>query len=263
MGNIDLIIILTTAFLGSVGHCIGMCGGIVVAYSSSKIDQKSSYLQQTASHLAYNFGRVTTYAMLGALFGYAGQVLAFTPTTKGVLFLITGLLMILAGLSLLGNLKFLNSAEWSVSKYAWYQNSFRKLMTSKSYGSFYLLGMLNGIIPCGLVYSFAIFAASTATPLGGALVMATFGLATIPALFFLGFITKFLQKGNLRGTMMKLAALLVIVYGVFTLSKGYKFIAHPEEMKAMMDKMHSEGIDDDTQLTGKFNGMKCAPGKCG
>ena len=263
MGNIDLIIILTTAFLGSVGHCIGMCGGIVVAYSSSKIDQKSSYVQQTASHLAYNFGRVTTYAMLGALFGYAGQVLAFTPTTKGVLFLITGLLMILAGLSLLGNLKFLNSAEWSVSKYAWYQNSFRKLMTSKSYGSFYLLGMLNGIIPCGLVYSFAIFAASTATPLGGALVMATFGLATIPALFFLGFITKFLQKGNLRGTMMKLAALLVIVYGVFTLSKGYKFIAHPEEMKAMMDKMHSEGIDDDTQLTGKFNGMKCAPGKCG
>ena len=263
MGNIDLIIILTTAFLGSVGHCIGMCGGIVVAYSSSKIDQKSSYVQQTASHLAYNFGRVTTYTMLGALFGYAGQVLAFTPTTKGVLFLITGLLMILAGLSLLGNLKFLNSAEWSVSKYAWYQNSFRKLMTSKSYGSFYLLGMLNGIIPCGLVYSFAIFAASTATPLGGALVMATFGLATIPALFFLGFITKFLQKGNLRGTMMKLAALLVIVYGVFTLSKGYKFIAHPEEMKAMMDKMHTEGIDADTQLTGKFNGMKCAPGKCG
>jgi sulfite exporter TauE/SafE len=123
--------------------------------------------------------------------------------------------------------------------------------------------MLNGIIPCGLVYSFAIFAASTANPLGGALVMATFGLATIPALFFLGFITKFLQKGSLRGTMMKLAAILVIVYGVFTLTKGYNFIAYPEEMKAMMDKMHAEGIDGNETLTGKFNGMKCAPGKCG
>ncbi len=262
MGNIDLIIILTTAFLGSVGHCIGMCGGIVVAYSSSKIDQESSYIQQTTSHLAYNFGRVTTYAILGALFGYAGQVLAFTPTTKGVLFLITGLLMILAGLSLLGQFKFLNSAEFSVSKYAWYQNSFRKLMSSKTYGSFYFLGMLNGIIPCGLVYSFAIFAASTASPLGGALVMATFGLATIPALFFLGFITKFLQKGSLRGTMMKLAALLVIIYGVFTFYKGYNFVAHPEEMKAMLDSMHEGSIDEGT-LTGKFNGMKCAPGKCG
>jgi sulfite exporter TauE/SafE len=86
-----------------------MCGGIVVAYSSSKLDQKSSYLQQTSSHLAYNFGRVTTYTILGAFFGYVGQVLAFTPTTKGILFLITGILMILAGLSLLGKWKFLNS----------------------------------------------------------------------------------------------------------------------------------------------------------
>jgi sulfite exporter TauE/SafE len=261
MGNIDLIIILTTAFLGSVGHCIGMCGGIVVAYSSSKIDQRSSYLQQTSAHLAYNFGRVTTYTILGAVFGYAGQVVAFTPTTKGVLFVITGILMVLAGLSLIGNLKFLNSAEWSVSKYAWYQNSFRALMSNQSYLSFYLLGLLNGIIPCGLVYAFAIFAASTADPFAGALVMATFGLATIPALFFLGFLTKFLQKGSLRGTMMKLAALLVILYGGITLYKGYNFIAHPEMMKERMDKMH-EGNTDGT-LTGQFNGMKCAPGKCG
>jgi sulfite exporter TauE/SafE len=261
MGNIDLIIILTTAFLGSVGHCIGMCGGIVVAYSSTKIDQKTSYLQQTSAHLAYNFGRVTTYAILGAIFGYVGQVVAFTPTTKGILFLITGILMILAGLSLIGNLKFLNSAEWSVSKYAWYQNSFRALMSDKSYRSFYLLGLLNGIIPCGLVYSFAIFAASTADPIAGALVMATFGLATIPALFFLGFLTKVLQKGSLRGTMMKLAAMLVILYGGITLYKGYNFVAHPQMMKERMDKMH-EGSTDGT-LTGQFNGMKCAPGKCG
>ena len=261
MGNIDLIIILTTAFLGSVGHCIGMCGGIVVAYSSTKIDQKTSYIQQTTAHLSYNFGRVATYALLGAVFGFVGQVLAFTPTTKGILFILTGVLMILAGLSLVGNIRFLNSAEWSVSKYAWYQNTFRKLMTSKSYGSFFLLGMLNGIIPCGLVYSFAIFAASTASPLSGALVMATFGLATIPALFFLGFITKFLQKGSLRGTMMKLAAILVILYGVITLYKGYNFVAHPEMMKARMDKMHEASVDD--PLSGQFNGMKCAPGKCG
>ncbi len=261
MGNIDLIIILTTAFLGSVGHCIGMCGGIVVAYSSSKIDQRTSYLQQTAAHLAYNFGRVTTYAILGAVFGYVGQVVAFTPTTKGILFLITGILMILAGLSLIGNLKFLNSAEWSVSKYAWFQNSFRALMSDKSYLSFYLLGLLNGMIPCGLVYSFAIFAASTADPVSGALVMATFGLATIPALFFLGFLTKILQKGSLRGTMMKLAALLVILYGGITLYKGYNFVAHPQMMKERMDKMH--GGSTDGTLTGQFNGMKCAPGKCG
>jgi len=259
MEKIDLLIILTTAFLGSVGHCIGMCGGIVVAYSSSKIKPESSYLQQTASHLAYNFGRVTTYTILGAFFGLLGKVIAFTPTTKGVLFVLTGLLMVLAGLSLLGNLKFLNSAEWSVSKYPWYQKSFKKLLTSNSYSSFFLLGMLNGIIPCGLVYSFAIIAASTASPLWGAVVMATFGLATIPALFFLGTVTKLLQRGGLRDIMMKMAALLVVFYGLFVLYKGYNFVAHPKEMEQMMDKMRTNKLHD-----GKCGaGMKCAPGKCG
>lgn len=261
MNNIDLLIILSTAFLGSVGHCIGMCGGIVVAYSSTKIDQTSSWARQTISHLAYNFGRVVTYTILGAMFGLLGKAIAFTPTTKGVLFVLTGILMILAGLSLVGNLKFLNSAELSISKNGWFQNTFRKLINSRSIQSFFLLGMLNGIIPCGLVYSFAIFAASTADPLWGAIVMATFGLATIPALFFLGSITKFLQKGSLRGTMMKLAAMLVIFYGLYTLYKGYNFIAHPKETQEMIDSMQSGSIK--SKLEGKCGGMKCAPGKCG
>ena len=257
MQNIDLILIISTAFLGSFGHCIGMCGGIVVAYSSSKIDQKSSQLKQTISHLSYNFGRVATYTMLGGMVGLLGQVVAFTPTTKGILFLLTGLFMLLAGLSLLGKLKFLNSAEFSFSKYAWYQKSFKFLLSNKSYGSFFLLGMLNGIIPCGLVYSFAIMAAATASPLWGAVVMATFGLATIPALFFLGSVTKFLQKGSLRGIMMKWAAFLVVLYGLFTMYKGYNFVAHPKMMQEMMDSMR------ETPESGKCGGMKCAPGKCG
>jgi len=261
MNNIDLILILSTAFLGSVGHCIGMCGGIVVAYSSTKIDNNSSLATQTISHLAYNFGRVTTYSILGAMFGMLGQVIAFTPTTKGVLFLLTGILMILAGLSLLGQFNFLNSAESSISKEGWYRDTFRRLISSRSLSSFYLLGMLNGIIPCGLVYSFAIFAASTASPLWGAIVMATFGLATIPALFFLGSITRFLQRGSLRGTMMKLASMLVILYGIFTLYKAYQFIVNPLETQQTIDAMQEGSIK--SKLEGKCGGMKCAPGKCG
>lgn len=257
MENIDLILIITTAFLGSFGHCIGMCGGIVVAYSSSKIDDKSTKLKQTLSHLAYNFGRVTTYTLLGAIFGLLGQAIAFTPTTKGVLFLLTGVLMLLAGVSLLGKLGFLNSIEFSFSKYAWFQKSFRVLIKSRSYRSFFLLGMLNGIIPCGLVYSFAIMSASTASPLWGAVVMATFGLSTIPALFFLGSVTKFLQRGGLRELMMTLSAFLVLLYGFFTIYKGYNFLAHPEVMQQRINEMM------ETPKSGKCGGMKCAVGKCG
>lgn len=239
-----MVIILVTAFLGSVGHCIGMCGGIVIAYSSRKIDSKTSWVQQTASHLFYNFGRVATYTLLGAFFGLLGKVIAFTPTTRGILFVFAGILMILAGLSLVGNLKFLISAEWSISKNSWFQKAFRTLISGKSYRSFFLLGMLNGLIPCGLVYSFAVIAASTTSPLWGAIVMATFGLATIPALFFLGTMTKFLQKGSTREIMIKLAALLVVTYGFLTLYKGYKFIIRSEQTQQVIKETQTNRVEN-------------------
>jgi hypothetical protein len=261
MNNVDIFLLVSTAFLGSVGHCIGMCGGIVVAYTSAKVKPHHSKMRVTLSHLAYSFGRVTTYTILGAMFGLMGKAIAFTPTTKGVLFLLTGVLMLLAGASLLGNIKFLSSAEWSISNNKWFQKNFRKLIGDDSLSSFYMLGMLNGIIPCGLVYSFAIFAASTASALWGAIVMALFGLATIPALFFLATLTRFLQTGNLRNIMMKLASMLVVIYGIMTIYKGYEFVAHPIQTQKEIDSMRSGSIK--SKLEGKCGAMKCAPGKCG
>jgi sulfite exporter TauE/SafE len=262
MENIDLLLILTTALLGGFGHCIGMCGGIVVAYSSTKLNDTASKIREVTSHLSYNFGRVATYGILGALFGLLGQAVSFTMTTKGILFIVTGLLMLLAGLSLLGKTKFLNSVEFSLSKYAWYQKSFQYLMASQNYGSFFLLGMLNGLIPCGLVYSFAIIAASTASPLWGFVVMVIFGMATIPSLLLLGSATKLLQQGGLRTIMLKIAAILVLFYALFTIFKGYNFIAHPEMMKAKMQKMMQHQPNTEKGQP-KCGGMKCAPGKCG
>ncbi len=261
MDNLDFLLIFTTALLGSIGHCIGMCGGIVVAYTSTKIRPETPWKRETISHLAYNLGRVVTYTIIGAMFGLLGQVIAFTPTTKGVLFFLTGILMVLAGLSLLGHFKFLNSAEISISRQGWYADTFRRLISNPSLSSFFFLGMFNGIIPCGLVYSFAIFAASTASMLTGALVMATFGLATIAPLFFLASVTKFLQRGQIRNSMMKLAAMLVILYGLFTLYKAYEFIVHPKETQQEIDAMQNGSIK--SKLEGKCGGMKCAPGKCG
>jgi sulfite exporter TauE/SafE len=261
MNKIDFLFIIGTAFTASVGHCVGMCGGIVIAYSSTKIDHKKPWFSQSISHLAYNIGRVITYTILGFIFGTLGKTLAFTPITKGILFSLTGVLMILAGLSLSGKLGFLNAIEISVSNKTWFQKLFRKIMSTKSLSSFLFLGMLNGIIPCGLVYSFAIIAASTASPIWGALVMLTFGLSTIPTLFFLGMVTKILQKGKTRKIMMTISTILVIAYGIFTLYKGYNFIAHPKMMKEKMEKMHQ--MPSDKESNKKCGGMKCAPGKCG
>ena len=158
---------MTIAFFGSFGHCIGMCGGIVIAYTGTKVDQKWGRTKQATAHLFYSFGRILTYMTLGAMFGYLGGVVTFNNTTNGILWIVTGIAMILAGLSLLGKVKFLTLIEHSFLKSSWYQESFKSLLRNQSLLSFFLLGMLNGLLPCGLVYSFAIIAASTANPFYG------------------------------------------------------------------------------------------------
>ncbi len=229
MESIDLWTIATVAFLGAFGHCIGMCGGIVIAYSSAKIDNKWSNFMQGVAHLAYSFGRITTYVMLGAIFGALGGVAQFNGYTTATLTIVAGIFMILAGLSLLGKLEFLTKMEHSFSQTKWYQDVFRQVLRSQSLYSFYILGLLNGLLPCGLVYFFAVTAASTGSPLWGALVMFIFGLSTIPALFSLGFFTQLLNRGSLRKNMMNLASIIVILFGVYTIYRGYDYIENPEK----------------------------------
>ncbi|MCH9812759.1 MAG: sulfite exporter TauE/SafE family protein [Epsilonproteobacteria bacterium] len=230
MEAIDFLSIITIAFLGSFGHCIGMCGGIVIAYSSTKIDDKWSKTKQSFSHISYAFGRVLTYMILGALFGYIGGVATFNHIANGTLTIIAGMVMILAGLSLIGKLKFLTLIEHSISKTKWYQESFKALLHDKSIASFFILGMLNGLLPCGLVYFFAVTAASTASAMDGAIVMLIFGLSTIPALFSLGFFVGLFKQMAFRDTMIRLAAVAVILYGLYTLYRGYDFIQNPNKI---------------------------------
>jgi len=227
MDAINIASIMTIAFLGSFGHCIGMCGGIVLAYTSTKVDEKWTKTTQALAHISYSLGRVLTYVTLGVIFGYLGSVATFNNTTIGTLKIIAGIAMILAGLSLIGKVKFLTLIEHSFSKSAWYQKNFRAMLASQTMFSFFLLGMLNGLLPCGFVYFFAITAASTASAFWGGVVMLVFGLSTIPAMFSVGFFVGMFKQSSFRSIMIKLAAIAVIVYGLFTLYHGYGFISNP------------------------------------
>lgn len=227
METISIISIITIAFLGSFGHCIGMCGGIVVAYSSTKIKSQWSKQTQAIAHLLYSFGRITTYTILGALFGLVGGVVTFDNMTSGIFLIITGLMMVLVGLSLSGKIKFLIKLEHSCSKSPFYQNTFKSLLGSQSLMSFYLLGMLNGLLPCGFVYVFAITAASTGSMFWGAVVMFIFGLSTIPALFSVGFFVGLFKQTNLRDLFIKLASVLVILFGIYIAYLGYEYLTDP------------------------------------
>ena len=118
--TIEFLTILSFGLIGSLGHCIGMCGGFIVTYTSSKIEPNASKKEQTISHALYNAGRISAYVILGAIFGAFGSLWDATPFLRFIMFAVAGVLMILMGISLSGKLKFLNSIET------------RKVVTSES-----------------------------------------------------------------------------------------------------------------------------------
>ena len=227
METVNIVTIISIAFLGSFGHCIGMCGGIVLAYTNIKIKPESSKVSKSIAHLLYSFGRVLTYSILGAMFGALGGVVLFSNNANGILLIVAGIAMILAGLSLMGKIKFLTLIEHSFSSSTFYKKTFRSVLNSNSNVSFFLLGMLNGLLPCGFVYFFAITAASTADPIYGALVMFIFGMSTVPAMFSVGFLASLASATSFRNMMMSLSSVAVILYGSFTIYNGYEYITTP------------------------------------
>jgi len=237
MQTVNILTIITIAFLGSFGHCIGMCGGIVVAYSTIKIEPKSNKISQGLAHLSYSFGRVFTYTLLGAIFGGIGDVITFNSSASAILLIVAGIFMILAGLSLMGKIKFLTMIEHSFGTSSIYRKIYKKILNSKSNLSFFILGMLNGMLPCGFVYFFAITAASTASPFYGALVMLIFGISTIPAMFSLGFLTSLASATSFRNMMMSLSSIAVILYGAYTIYHGYSYIKNPSRLESMVKKL--------------------------
>ena len=247
MEAIDIFSIITIAFLGSFGHCIGMCGGIIIAYSSTKINSEDSKLKQATSHILYSVGRIFTYVILGAMFGYIGGVAMFNNLANGILLIVAGIFMMLTGISLSGKIKFLTLIEHSVSSTSWYKTQFRQLLQTKTLISFFILGMMNGLLPCGLVYFFAVTAASTASAISGALVMLIFGLSTIPALFSLGFFVGLFKNSVFRNTMMKLASISVIVFGIYTAYQGYEYIKYPQKNIHQCCEFDPKEVDEKTK----------------
>ena len=244
--SIEILAILAFGFFGSLGHCIGMCGGFIISYTSSKIDSNSSKNSQALGHTFYNIGRITSYTILGALFGYFGSLWDATPFMRMIMFGFAGLFMILMGLSLSGYIKFSTYLEYPIAQKPWFKKIFLSQLNSNSKVSFFTLGALNGLLPCGLVYTMLISAIATKSLFLGAFILFLFGLSTIPTLFSFGFLFGLVSKNKFRHIMLRLSSLLIILFGAWTLYKSYSnFISYTNTSNTPMMK------------------MKCSSGKCG
>ena len=223
--EIDLIAIFVLGFLSSFSHCYGMCGGFVMAYSLKVAERKStgSRLQLIIPHLMYNSGRVLTYTFLGFWFGLlGGSFKHLVHDYQSILFIFAGIFMTLMGLDLLG--LFNISTPKSFPGFGRYRQLVGSLLNRANAKNIFLYGLILGFIPCGLVYIAGAKAVSAGNVLGGMATMLAFGLGTIPALFILG-LSANLISARLRNKVFKIAAVFVILFGLFTVAKGVMKLA--------------------------------------
>lgn len=223
MNGIEWWLIVSIAFAGSFGHCIGMCGGFIVAYSSTKIDATMSRTAQLVRHGAYNIGRVLSYVILGMIFGGIGALINWSLELHGALFIFVGVVMIITALGMFGLSSLIHALERGFSSNSLFKILFSRLIKSKSIGSFFALGVMNGFFPCGFVFFFAAKAAASASIIEGGLIMAVFGLATVPTLLALGQSVSFFKEIAFRQTMNRIAALAILIYGIYSIYYGLAY----------------------------------------
>jgi len=191
-------------------HCIGMCGGINLTVSLSSVrrgEKQDGLFKRARPALLYNGGRVVSYTLVGALAGTLGSVVSITGTIQGIIVGLAGLFMIIMGANMLGLLTGLSR----------FLPRMPKNLTAKIHGlgtnrGPFIVGFLNGFMPCGPLQSVQIYALGTGSTGAGALSMFLFSLGTVPLMLGFGSITTLLPR-HFHSRILKVSALLVLLLG--------------------------------------------------
>jgi uncharacterized protein len=206
---------ITALVLGALGslHCVGMCGPL--ALSLPVISEQPA--TKMLSTLLYNLGRVVTYTILGAALGLVGATFALAGFQQA-LSIAAGLIIIFS--LLLPRSKWLLEGNSKTQQFfGVIRNNLGKLFSKKNYQSVFFIGVLNGLLPCGLVYMAIAGAVSTASVLKSSLFMAAFGLGTLPMMWsvaFFGSVINLKTRINIR----KAYPYLLFIMACFLIIRG-------------------------------------------
>jgi sulfite exporter TauE/SafE/copper chaperone CopZ len=212
-------------------HCIAMCGGLQLSLAVSPFAQKEAVpvrntqatgrFQTLVPTLLYNGGRLISYTLLGALVGALGGVISFNGTAKGIVQIFAGIFMLIMGLNMLGVAPaFLRRLTPRLPAFLTkgLRNTTTGTSRSVAYGPF-VVGLLNGLMPCGPLQAMQLYALSTGSPLVGAFSMFVFCLGTIPLMFGLGTLSSLLSQKFTR-TVLQFGSVIVAVFGLVMLTTG-------------------------------------------
>lgn len=227
-------------------HCAGMCGPIAVALPL----HGNSLSQKLFGGVLYNLGRTTTYVFLGAIFGLLGQGISALGF-QSWLSVITGLLMI-STVAFPSLFKFnLANSSASGSLFGRLKFGLRKLFSTKSFGSLFTIGILNGFLPCGPLYSALIISTGMGNMTESIFFMLMFGIGTIPMLLAISALGNILSAPLRRKLRHLLPALIVIIGLLFILrglNLGIPYLSPKKEkiekkMEKTRKEMESKKID--------------------
>ncbi len=206
--------LLFTAGLTSSWHCIGMCGGFPVMLANGQ--------RSTGRQVLYNFARVNTLVVIGALSGAIGASIVHLgpiPVVERGLPLLAGVLMLVVGAEMLGIL----GAARVVSRFGLprgFGEAMRSVLRSRTLAAPVVLGVFNAFLPCHLVYAFAARAASSGSVLGGMETMLFFGLGTVPALFLTGQLGGRIPT-SLSPVLARVSGAAVVIFGLWTIARAF------------------------------------------
>jgi sulfite exporter TauE/SafE len=187
----------------SASHCLGMCGGLMVA---AGLNSNKPLLA-----LGYNLGRLVTYVALGTFFGLFtfALPLSFFPYLK----LISALLLLLTALYLVGanqliqKIEYLGKPFWRIA-----QRYAKKVLPAKTFGSALALGFFWGFIPCGLVYTAVVFSLSQTSLTLTSLSMLAFGLGTLPAMVGVSLFASQLRPLLAKTRSKQVMAIMMLIF---------------------------------------------------
>jgi hypothetical protein len=214
-GEASYLLAFTAGLLGAP-HCLGMCTGL-----AGSVFVYQGLAGRGLGAVLYHAGRVATYVTLGVAGGLVGRVLVQSGAFgkgQGLLMIAAGVVVIGLGLGLVGALPFARPARCRVAagSVALTPPGQRRLLAPL------LAGVGNGLVPCSLVFSVAIKASALASPLEAGALMLVFGLGTVPAMLGVSLLGGAIGDAA-RGLRLRLAGLVVVALGAWTMYQGLVF----------------------------------------
>ncbi len=232
-------------------HCVAMCGGInmsqCIAPTGTGGVSQTNLAAQTSDKpsakvmpsLLYNAGRVISYTIVGGIVGVIGSVISFSGWARGVVAVLSGIFMVVMGVSMLGIFPWINKIIPRMPRFLQ-----AKAGTVRQGKGPFIVGLLNGLMPCGPLQAMQLYALGTGSFFAGALSMFLFSLGTVPLMFGLGALSSLLSS-KFTARMMKVSAALVLLLGLVMVNRGLALsgvnIMQPPEAKPQTVESNGNG----------------------